>query len=54
MPRLSGCQLLAVRQPRKGAFLPNPTPDTPIEPGATLIVFGSPEQVGALRTSAAG
>ena len=28
VPRLSGCQLLAVRRPRKGAFLPNPTPDT--------------------------
>jgi voltage-gated potassium channel len=54
VPTLSGCQLLAVRQPRKGAFLPNPPPDTAIEAGATLIVFGSPEQVGALRASAAG
>ncbi len=54
VPALSGCQLLAVRQPRKGAFLPNPAADTAIEAGATLIVFGSPEQVGALRASAAG
>jgi voltage-gated potassium channel len=54
VPALSGCQLLAVRQPRKGAFLPNPAADTAIEVGSTLIVFGSPEQVGALRTSAAG
>ena len=54
MPALCGCQLLAARQPRKGAFLPNPGPDTAIEVGSTLIVFGSPEQVGALRASAAG
>ena len=54
MPALCGCQLLAVRQPRKGAFLPNPAADTAIEVGSTLIVFGSPEQVRALRTSAAG
>ena len=54
VPALCGCQLLAVRQPRKGAFLPNPGPDTAIEVGSTLIVFGSPEQVGALRASAAG
>jgi voltage-gated potassium channel len=52
VPGLSGCQLLAVRQPRKGAFVPNPTPGTAIEPGSTLIVFGSPEQVRALRASA--
>ena len=52
VPGLSGCQLLAVRQPRKGAFVPNPTPGTAIEPGSTLIVFGSPEQVQALRASA--
>lgn len=54
VPGLSGCQLLAVRQPRKGAFLPNPPPDTEVEAGSTLIVFGSPDQVGALRASAAG
>ena len=54
VPALSGCQLLAVRRPRKGEFLPNPAADTAIEAGATLIVFGSPEQVGALRASAAG
>ena len=53
VPALSGCQLLAVRRPRKGAFLPNPAADTAVEAGATLIVFGSPEQVGALRASAA-
>lgn len=54
VPGLSGCQLLAVRQPRKGAFLPTPSPETELEPGATLIVFGSPEQVGTLRLSASG
>ncbi len=54
VPALSGCQLLAVRRPRKGEFLPSPTPDATIEAGSTLIVFGSPEQVGALRASAAG
>jgi K+/H+ antiporter YhaU regulatory subunit KhtT len=54
VPSLSGCQLLAVRRPRKGAFLPNPVASTAIEAGSTLIVCGSPEQVAALRTSAAG
>lgn len=53
VPGLSGCQLLAVRQPRKGPFLPTPPPETELEPGSTLIVFGNPEQVEALRRSAA-
>ncbi len=53
VPGLSGCQLLALRRPRRGAFLPTPPPETRIEAGATLIVFGSPEQVQALRFSAA-
>ena len=54
VPGLSGCQLLAVRRPRKGAFLPTPAPDTRLDPGATLIVFGTPEQVNTLRASASG
>ncbi|HET6967799.1 MAG TPA: potassium channel protein [Ornithinibacter sp.] len=54
VPGISGCQLLAVRRPRKGPFLPTPAPETELEAGATLIVFGSPEQVGTLRRSASG
>lgn len=53
VPTLCGCQLLAVRRPRKGAFVPTPPPDTELAAGATLIVFGSPEQVDALRAAAA-
>lgn len=52
LPGLCGCQLLAVRRPRKGPFLPTPPPETELEPGSTLIVFGNPEQVGALRAAA--
>ncbi|GAA4401589.1 potassium channel protein [Fodinibacter luteus] len=52
IPGLCGAQLLAVRLPRKGAFLPTPSPGTALAPGATLIVFGSPEQVGVLRSAA--
>ena len=37
-----------------GRSCPTRPPDTAIEAGSTLIVFGIPEQVGALRTSAAG
>ena len=44
-----GGQLLAVRAPRKGPFTPSPPADRVLEPGATLIVFGTPEQVGRLR-----
>lgn len=54
VPGLSGCQLLAVRRPRKGAFLPTPAPGTELEPGTTLIVFGTPDQVSTLRGSASG
>jgi voltage-gated potassium channel len=53
IPGLCGCQLLAVREPRKGPFLPTPPPDTELAAGATLIVFGNPEQVDALRSAAA-
>jgi voltage-gated potassium channel len=45
----TGAQLLAIRMPGRGAFLPNPGPDTRVEAGSTLIVFGDPEQVGALH-----
>ncbi|MGG5257387.1 potassium channel family protein [Phycicoccus avicenniae] len=47
-----GCQLLAVRAPRKGPFTPSPPADRVLEAGATLIVFGTPEQVGRLRALA--
>lgn len=45
----SGAQLLAVRLPHQGAFVPNPPPATVVEPGSTLIVFGDPSQVSALH-----
>jgi voltage-gated potassium channel len=45
----SGAQLLAVRMPSRGHFVPNPPPATVVEAGATLIVFGDPGQVRALR-----
>jgi voltage-gated potassium channel len=51
---ICGCQLLAVRHPRKGAFVPTPDPGTPLAPGSTLIVFGNPDQVQALRRAVAG
>ncbi|MBD3784532.1 MAG: TrkA C-terminal domain-containing protein, partial [Micrococcales bacterium] len=50
VPGSCGCQLLAVRAPRKGPFTPSPPADRVLEAGATLIVFGTPEQVGRLRT----
>ncbi len=50
----SGGQLLAVRRPRKGPFVAAPPPATVLEPGSTLIVFGTPEQVERLRSSAVG
>ncbi|MBM6400351.1 potassium channel family protein [Phycicoccus sonneratiae] len=53
VPGTCGCQLLAVRAPRKGAFTPSPPADRVLEAGATLIVFGTPEQVGRLRALAA-
>ena len=54
VPGLSGCQLLAVRLPRRGSFLPTPPPETVLAAGTTLIVFGDPDQVAALRSAAAG
>lgn len=53
VPGTCGCQLLAVRRPRKGPFVPAPPADTVLDPGATLIVFGTPEQVDRLRGLAA-
>jgi K+/H+ antiporter YhaU regulatory subunit KhtT len=35
--------------PSRGHFVPNPPPATVVEAGATLIVFGDPGQVRALR-----
>ncbi len=49
---VSGATLLAVRKPRKGEFIPTPRPDLRLDPGATLIVFGTPEQVDRLREAA--
>ncbi len=45
----SGAQLLAVRRPRQGAFVPRPPATMIVEPGSTLIVFGDPRQVLALH-----
>ncbi|WP_404349051.1 NAD-binding protein [Phycicoccus jejuensis] len=53
VPGTCGCQLLAVRAPRKGPFTPSPPPQTVLAAGATLIVFGTPDQVGRLRALAA-
>ncbi|MFZ1577599.1 potassium channel family protein [Nostocoides sp.] len=54
VPGRFGTQLLAVRAPRKGAFIAAPAEDTVIEVGSTLIVFGTPEQVLRLRQEANG
>lgn len=53
VPGTCGCQLLAVRAPRKGPFTPSPPPQTVLAAGATLIVLGTPDQVGRLRALAA-
>lgn len=53
VPGTCGCQLLAVRAPRKGPFTPSPPAQTVLAAGATLIVFGTPDQVGRLRALAA-
>ncbi len=44
-----GAQLLALRLPNKGAFVPNPTPDAVVELGTTLIVLGEAEQIARVR-----
>lgn len=49
---ISGATLLAVRMPRKGDFVPTPANDLVLQPGATLIVFGKPDQVQRLRERA--
>ncbi|HPB72042.1 MAG TPA: potassium channel protein [Phycicoccus sp.] len=46
---LSGVQLLAVRRPHRGEFIPTPARDVELTVGCTLIVFGTPEQVARLR-----
>ena len=45
----SGAQLLAIRKPNKGAFVPNPTPDAVLELGTTLIVLGEADQIALMR-----
>lgn len=52
VPAVCGAMLLAVRMPRKGPFLATPPDDTPLQPGSTLIVFGTPDQVQRLREEA--
>lgn len=47
----TGVLLLAIRTDA-GQFLADPPPETLIEPPATLIAFGSPGQLDALRTKA--
>jgi voltage-gated potassium channel len=45
----SGAQLLAVRRPTQGAFVPRPPDSMVVEAGSTLIVFGDPGEVSALQ-----
>jgi voltage-gated potassium channel len=45
----TGALLLAVRPGTTGLFLPNPAPDTRLEPQTILIAFGTPTQLNALR-----
>lgn len=45
----SGALLLAVRPGATGLFLPNPTPDTRLEPHTILIAVGNRTQLDALR-----
>ncbi|GAA1771971.1 potassium channel protein [Nostocoides vanveenii] len=52
VPGLCGATLLAVRKPRKGEFVPTPAGEMVLEAGATLIVFGTPDQVDRLRGEA--
>ena len=53
VPARFGCQLLAVRAPRKGAFVPAPPDSTSLVAGSTLIVvFGTPDQVERVRAGA--
>lgn len=44
--------VLAIRAPRHGAFLTNPPRATVIEPGATLILLASSEQIAAVHAAA--
>lgn len=44
--------VLAVRQPNKGGFLTNPPRSTVIEPGCTLILLASSEQIAAVHAAA--
>ncbi len=39
MDDVAGALLLAVRQPESGRFIFKPPPDTPLEPGMTLVVM---------------
>ena len=49
LARRSGAQLLAVRMPDQGAFVPSPAPSTVLRPGSTLIILGDPGQVSVLH-----
>jgi voltage-gated potassium channel len=44
--------VLAIRAPRKGSFITNPPRSTVIEPGATLILLASSEQIAAVHLAA--
>jgi voltage-gated potassium channel len=43
----TGCLVLALRLP-DGSFVSNPSPEVTLEPGITLIVIGTEDQLGAL------
>ncbi|WP_433186609.1 potassium channel family protein [Actinoallomurus sp. CA-150999] len=49
----TGVLLLAIRTDT-GRFLADPPPETPLEPPATLIAFGAPAQLDALRNKVEG
>ncbi len=48
---VSGAQLLAVRRPRRGEFIPTPPSDLRLDAGCTLILFGNPDQVRRLAAA---
>jgi voltage-gated potassium channel len=50
----TGAQLLAVRRPAKGSFVPNPPTDLRLEGGMTLIVFADQEQESRVRALESG
>ena len=46
---IDGAVLLAVRHPETGAFEFKPSPETPLEPGMTLVVMADAEGISRLE-----